>query len=415
MPYFTAKRNWAITALMLLGAVLLGTGVLLERTGRDTVCDPGLWEGPRNLRRCERYVFPAATAGANQLGVCALALGAGFLALGRFAPERRAVFRARTRSLALRALAVVSISFASGEIALRALFWDGASFGAHDGPLVRRYERNFVLNRHDGPSRGPEVNGPKPTGGKRIMIQGDSITWGQGVRHESQIFSQLLLDRLRQRNPRIEVAALAKGGREINGHLEQLRRRGAEIEPDAIIYQWYVNDIELNKSRRPEPHLPWRNLFFHRPLAAGSAFWFFLDYSIAQLWPSDRSYAEYLEIDYAAGTENWRRFEAVFGEWATEAKRLTPRVLVALFPRVNPPDQIFFPEVHERVRILARSHGLEALELADAFAGLEGDYEQLHASRFDPHPSALAHARVAAFLDKWLVDRWPDLFLRGGT
>lgn len=402
-------------ALLLLGALLLGASALLERAGRDAVCDPEIWEGRRNLRRCERYLFPVARSGSFQLGVGSLTLAVGALALGLLPAERQASARARTRSFGLRAVGVLALSFLSGEIALRILFWDGISFGVHDGPLVRRFERNFVMNRHDGPSRGPDVSGPKPAGVRRIVIQGDSITWGQGVRHESQLYSQLLLDRLRRLDPRIEVAALAKGGREINGHLEQLQRRGAEIEPDAIIYQWYVNDIELDKSGRPGAYLPWRDLFFHRPLAAGSAFWFFLDFSIAQLWPSDRSYADYIETDYAAESENWRRFERVFGEWAAEARRLTPRVLVALFPRVKPPDQIFFPEIHERVQKLASSHGLEAIELIDAFAGLEGDYEQLHASRFDPHPNALAHARVADFLGDWLVEHWSELFEREGA
>ena len=90
-------------------------------------------------------------------------------------------------------------------------------------------------------------------------------------------------------------------------------------------------------------------------------------------------------------------------------------MLVALFPRVKPPDQIFFPEIHERVHRLARSHGLEALELIDAFSGLEGDFAQLHASRFDPHPNALAHARVADFLYTWLVEHWSDLVPDGET
>ena len=377
-------------ALLLLGALLLGASALLERAGSDAVCAPEIWESRRNLRRCERYLFPVARSGSFQLGVGALALAVGGMALGLLPAERRAAARARTWRFGLRAGGVLALSFLSGEIALRLLFWNGISFGVHDGPLVRRFERNFVMNRHDGPSRGPEVSGPKAPGARRIVIQGDSITWGQGVQLESQLYSQLLLDRLRQRNPRIEVAALAKGGREINGHLEQLQRHGTELEPDAIVYQWYVNDIELDKSGRPQARLPWRELFFHRPLAAGSAFWFFLDFSIAQLWPTNRTYAEYIETDYAPGSENWRHFETVFGEWASEARRLTPRVLVALFPRVKPPDQIFFPEIHERVHRLAQSHGLEALELVDAFSGLEGDLSQLHASRFDPHPNAAA-------------------------
>jgi hypothetical protein len=88
------------------------------------------------------------------------------------------------------------IFFLAGELCLRLVFWEGESFSAHNGPIVKRFERDFRLNRFDGPSRGPEPSGPKHPRGVRILIQGDSITWGQGVRNEEQLFSNRLLTRL---------------------------------------------------------------------------------------------------------------------------------------------------------------------------------------------------------------------------
>ena len=79
--------------------------------------------------------------------------------------------------------AIISISV--GEIGLRLYYWDGTSFGAHAGPLVERYEKDFSLNRFDGPSRDPGTTGPKASGALRILVQGDSITWGQGVKRRS--------------------------------------------------------------------------------------------------------------------------------------------------------------------------------------------------------------------------------------
>jgi lysophospholipase L1-like esterase len=239
-------------------------------------------------------------------------------------------------------------------------------------------------------------------------VQGDSITWGQGVKHESQLYSQQLLKRLRSRNPRIELAVLASGGREIDGHLAQLRKWGSEIEPDVVLYQWFINDIELNKTGRPTANLPWRDLFAHPILASASAFWFFLDHSLSQLWPTSRSYEEYIRTDYAPGTENWKDFEERFALWAAEARTLTPRVLVALIPRLNPPAEMPFKDVHGRVRALSAAHGLDAIELADAFRELE-DYGPLWASPYDAHPSALAHELIAEALDERLRSSWPEL------
>jgi lysophospholipase L1-like esterase len=404
-----SRNPYAALVVVLLGVLLVGIGQLLAHAGPGVVCDAEFWAGARNLRRCVRYLFPTARAGCTQLGAATIAIGLAWLILAQLAAERRATILEGVRRWTLRIVAVLAISLLSGEIALRLFFSDGMSFGGHGGPLVRQFEREFVFNRYDGPSRGPEVEGPKAAGWKRILIQGDSITWGQGVKRESQIYSHQLLERLRRHNPRIEVAALASGGREIDGHLTHLRKWGPQIDPDVIIYQWFVNDIELDKAGRPRANLPWRNLFVHPILAAGSAFWFFLDHSLTQLWPTDRTYEEYIDTDFAPGTAKWSEFEGVFTLWATEARRLTPRVLVALYPRVNPPAEMLYADVHERVRALCAAQDLQSIELIEAFRELEGDYDPLWASPFDAHPSALAHALIAKALDERLRSTWPDL------
>jgi lysophospholipase L1-like esterase len=122
-----------------------------------------------------------------------------------------------------------------------------------------------------------------------------------------------------------------------------------------------------------------------------------------------RSYEDYIHTDYAPGTAKWNDFEEVFTLWAAEARRLTPRVLVALYPRVNPPAEMLYAEVHRRVRALAVAQGLETTELIDAFRELEGDYGRVWASPYDAHPSAAAHALIAEALDERLHSSWPEL------
>jgi lysophospholipase L1-like esterase len=87
------------------------------------------------------------------------------------------------------------------ELLLRVAYSEGLSFSAKGGPLVARFERDFRFNRYDGPSRGPEVSGPKYEDGFRILIQGDSITWGQGVKDEGLLYPSLLGQRLRDLPP----------------------------------------------------------------------------------------------------------------------------------------------------------------------------------------------------------------------
>lgn len=188
----------------------------------------------------------------KQLGALFLLIGVLSTPLLLLEEEKR---RSKIRKLGKLALGVgvfATVFFLAGELMLRLVFLEGESFGSHGGPLVKRFERDFRFNRFDGPSRGPEPSGPKHSHGTRILIQGDSITWGQGVRNEQQLFTSRLLARLRETNVSVDMAVLARPGREIDGHLQQLKKWGRKLWPDVIIYQWYINDIELEKEHRPQ-------------------------------------------------------------------------------------------------------------------------------------------------------------------
>jgi hypothetical protein len=45
------------------------------------------------------------------------------------------------------------------------------------------------------------------------------------------------------------MAVLARPGREIDEHVQQLKKWGHELQPDVIIYQWYINDDEAPRSK----------------------------------------------------------------------------------------------------------------------------------------------------------------------
>ena len=150
-------------ALLVLGALLIGVGELLARAIPAELCSAELWGDPANARRCARYLLPTARAGGTQLGAVAILAGVGGLGLALLEPARRAAWLTRIRHACLGLAGVALISFVSGELALRLYFWDGMSFGGHGGPLVRRFERDFVLNSHEGPSRGPRSRGREAT------------------------------------------------------------------------------------------------------------------------------------------------------------------------------------------------------------------------------------------------------------
>jgi lysophospholipase L1-like esterase len=321
---------------------------------------------------------------------------------------RRAVLT-RVRTLVVTATISLLAMFAAGELTLRWVYADGMSFSSRFGPLERRFERNFRFNRFDGPSRGPEVAGPKTEGELRVLCQGDSITCGQGVKDASLVYPDRLLTQLKAVNPAFTEATLAKPGRELDEHFAQLLKWGEEIQPDLIIYQWYINDIELDKSHRPAPNPRlWRQLFFHDEMMKYSYLWFFLDYVLDIKLPSSRqSYQNYIAAQYALTSADWTRFTQLFHAWAAAARRLTPHVIVMLVPHIM--DRIELAEFHDRLIELCRQDGVVALDLIPWFDVFKDDYSQTFASRFDRHPNALAHQRMADALYHTIEVTWPEL------
>jgi lysophospholipase L1-like esterase len=346
-----------------------------------------------------------------QLGSLGLMVSAATMSLLWLRAEQRRAVLAQVRTVVTAVTISLLAMFAAGELAIRWIYRDGMSFSSHYGPLVRRFERNFHFNRFDGPSRGPEAVGPKAPGERRVLFQGDSITWGQGVKDETLLYTGHLLARLRAVNPAVTAATLATPGREIDGHLAQLLHWGDEIAPDLIIYQWYINDIELDKSARPGPRKRlWRQLFFHGTLMRYSYLWFFLDYVLDVKLPSSApSYEDYITAQYAMDSDRWAQFSQAFHAWSVAARRLTPRVIVVLVPHIR--DRIELAEFHDRMIELCRQEEVVPLDLIPWFDVFKDDYSQTFATPFDRHPNAVAHERIAQALYHTIEITCPELLL----
>lgn len=331
--------------------------------------------------------------------------------------ENRPSALKKAKRLTAGTVVFVTVFLVGGEIALRVFYLEGYSFGSHYGPIVKRFERDFRYNHYDGPSRGPEISEETNPGTLRILVQGDSITWGQGVRNEEQLFSTLLLDEIKSSGRPAEMAVLARPGREVDDHLEQLQKWSEQIDPGVIIYQWYVNDIELDKSSRPAGTArPWRILYVHRILSTSSYLYYFLDYQFGRMLPSSaQNYEEYIGENYAQGTIAWTEFERAFRAWAKVAKSTTPRVLVAIYPHMKfpvgqrPTLNPLILDIHDRFMALCRSENLQVLDLYDALS-MQANSRDLVASEFDGHPGTVAHQIIATALDASLRKSWPEIF-----
>lgn len=107
--------------------------------------------------------------------------------------------------------------------------------------------------------RGPEV-APKRRGEFRIIVLGDSFTFGPGVEYEA-IFTSQLQTRLAKTHPEAKVINLAVEGYNIVQYAAVLEEVGLRLEPDLVLVALFpVNDFEMdtyrNNQRVAEGHPP---------------------------------------------------------------------------------------------------------------------------------------------------------------
>jgi len=255
--------------------------------------------------------------------------------------------------LALRAsllLCSVLIFLATGEIALRAVYRDAGkrTLGA---PGFHVFEH---VNAHDQ-QRGRLDFGAKRAGLPRLLVVGDSITWGTGVREWQDTWPEQLARMYEQAEQARELAVLSLPGREIDAHVEQVKIWANDIRPDIFIYQWYVNDVEI-LHRRPSTERSWQQQGWHDWLRRASYLYYFLDNRVSQLLPPvERSYVDYILQDFIPSSLEWSEFERYFHELATRAREMSPQRLLLLYPQVPFSGEYPLRSVHQRLAALARA------------------------------------------------------------
>ena len=261
-------------------------------------------------------------------------------------------FQPLLRSL-LGVLLSVVIFFASGEAVLRVVYRDQgkATLG---GPGSRSFEHLYIANEQ----RGRFDTGPRRPGVERLLILGDSISWGLGVRDWSAVWTERLAQALERKGGPVEMAVLAEPGRAMWEHLAALHEWGRRIQPDVLIYQWHVNDVEVVE-HRPSFQRPWQRWSQHTRARNASYLYYLLDHMAASWLPQpDRSYTEYMLQDFVPGTYEWAEFERAFHSFATHALEVAPTRLVVLYPQVPFGGTYPLQPIHDRMRTLAGPHEL---------------------------------------------------------
>jgi lysophospholipase L1-like esterase len=240
--------------------------------------------------------------------------------------------------------------------------------------------------------RGPEFLVEKPVDTFRVLVLGDSFTFGAGVR-ERDTFVARLRSQLRATagDTLFEVLNLGVMGFDIADEANLLRTLAVDYQPDLVLFCIFLNDAggggahQAFNAAQPEWNLPgWR-----RTLRSVDRLM-----AIVERGRAVRELADSYEESFAPESTDWlearRELRAV-----RDLGRATPFGLAfVIFPVLwQLSDDYPFAASHRRIAAFAREIDVPLLDLLGAFAGHDGPELWAHPS--NQHPNATAHALAA--------------------
>ncbi len=244
--------------------------------------------------------------------------------------------------------------------------------------LDLRWNGTVFRTNHLG-LRSSEIAPEKPAGTYRIVVLGSSNTMGYGVDNE-QMYLYLLERWLNEQvgpSLRAEIVNLAVSGDSPSRRLYRLQQEARRFDPD-----WLLCDVSLF-----DPYLEDRHI--HAALQRGLPIPFdFVREAVGRtgVSPAD-SFDAFREKFHG---ESERMLDHVYAGWSAESKRMGIPMTLVILPRADSKDKS--PRLHRYILSLADRHGLDYLDITDAFDAL--DVEEFRISDWDKHPNARGHRAI---------------------
>jgi lysophospholipase L1-like esterase len=309
------------------------------------------------------------------------------------------------------ALAVASSAVALGlaELGARAL-WPKPSLPEEPLPLLQwqadleqphvRGVSQGVLFRTDRIGlRGPDYEAQPPNSVFRIVLGGDSIAMGHGVREEDRYSDRLarLLDAARP-GVRHEVVNAGLSGLDAGGVMQRLEKVLGTYAGHLLVYGFCANDIEGPGYERVSP--VWDvNAYWARVIELERSplrLWSLVQGWLMRLWigsPID----EDLLHNYLVNPAAWQSFTAQLDRLAALASQRGVCAHLLLQPQLQRLGAAHpYLDIYARVASAARERGIS---VSDAFPAFRGRFASWYwVSPFDTHPNARAHALLAQVL-----------------
>jgi lysophospholipase L1-like esterase len=261
--------------------------------------------------------------------------------------------------------------------------------------------------------RDKERDWSNSAGAYRIALIGDSYTFGQGLA-EHERMSNLLEEELRRRRGAVDVVNLGNAGNNMADAVRVLRASIERVKPDFVLFQWFVNDVEI-----PEKTLPRAVAIQQQPrleklkvqMRRNSVLYFLA----AEAWHgllegSGSPYAEDMLKRFGdPHSPASQRAHAALREFMQICRDEGVPLGIILVPYLTSLQSQEYPfsYLHQRVLTTCEAERVACLDLLPTFAPLMREaYRELWVNRFDSHMGPAANKMATARMLEFFGPAW---------
>ena len=247
--------------------------------------------------------------------------------------------------------------------------------------------------------RDREFSLEKPPGVYRVMMLGDSTTFGWGVRHEdtaAKFLERKLNAALSAGYSGVEVMNAGVGNNDTVQEVTYYETIGWKYRPDLVVLVFFIND--------PEP-VPVEKKGF---LIDRSYLIAFATNRIdgvmrhAGVRPDWKTYYASLYNDDGSGFQACKK---ALVSLVNSTRSHDAKLLVALLPELHQinGDSYPFKAAHQKIKDVMAAENVPVLELIDGLKD-HGPEETLWVTPLDDHPNAKANNLISDQLEQWILE-----------
>lgn len=239
--------------------------------------------------------------------------------------------------------------------------------------------------------------------GRVVAAVGDSFTWGQGLLHAQDRYSDRLNSLL---GADVEVLNFGMGGLNTREQITMILPKVAQVHPDLVLLFYLTNDIHDGLGLplpAPKPRGKWE-----QRLLMGSPTWNYLYWKVLAGVEFREAAAQGNQALHARyqDPKNFRDHAEDLKSFAREVEAMgaRPAAVILPFPHLwtDAPDGLR-QEILDKVEQALKEAGMPVLNLAD----LEKEFPvgKFEVNSMDAHPNARVHQAIAERVAPWLKEQ----------